>query len=48
VADGLIDLALGVAETVAWCLLVGIVAGALGWTCAEIRFERKRKKRDER
>jgi len=44
VADRLIDLALGVAETVAWCLLVGVVAGALGWACAEIRFERKRKR----
>jgi len=45
VADRLIDLALGVAETVAWCLLVGIVAGALGFGIAEWRFERKRRKK---
>jgi len=41
--DRLLDLLIGVAETVAWCLLVGIVAGALGWGIAEWRFERKRK-----
>jgi len=41
--DRLIDLILGVAETVLWCLLVGIVAGALGWGIAELRFRRRRK-----
>ena len=44
--DRLLDLLLGVAETVAWCVFVGIVAGAVGWGIAEWRFERKRKRDD--
>ncbi len=45
--DTWIDFVIGVAETVAWCALVGIVAGAIGFGLAEWRFERRRKKRDE-
>ena len=39
------DFLLGIAETVAWCLLVGVLAGAIGWGIAEVRFERKRRKK---
>ncbi len=32
-----------VAETLGWCLLVGIVAGVIGWGVAELRFRGRRK-----
>lgn len=37
------DFLLGAAETIGWCLLVVVVAGAIGWTVAEIRFWRRKK-----
>lgn len=37
------DFLLGAAETIAWCLLVAVVAGGIGWACAEIRFSRRKK-----
>lgn len=44
-ADRLTDFLLGAAETLVWCLLVAVVAGAIGWGIAEWRFERRRKKK---
>lgn len=40
--DRLIDFLLGVAETVAWCALVGLLAGALGFGIAELRWRRRK------
>lgn len=44
--DRLLDLLLGVAETAVWCLFVALVAGAIGFGVAELRF--RKRKRDER
>ena len=39
------DFLLNVVKTVAWCLLVGVLAVGLGYGLAEWRFERKRRKK---